>query len=76
MSPECDFFDGSDGVRCHRVRALGALKEHLGLSGDELKEVLHVLCKEEADSERLKDCPAFRQLITGENSDFAIRQRF
>ncbi|OGD88862.1 hypothetical protein A3D81_01710 [Candidatus Curtissbacteria bacterium RIFCSPHIGHO2_02_FULL_40_17] len=75
MSPECDFFSGSNGVRCHRVRALSVIKEHLGLNVEELKELLPVLCQEEGDSERIIDCPAFAQLITGDNSDFAIRQR-
>ena len=52
MSPECDFFSGSNGVRCHRVRALSVIKEHLGLNVEELKELLPVLCQEEGDSER------------------------
>ena len=75
MSPECDFFNGTGGVRCHRVRALPLLMEYLDVNAKELGELLPTLCFEEGDSERMADCPAFCQLITRENTDFAIRER-
>ena len=75
MSPECDFFNGTGGVKCHRVRAFPVLMEHLDVNAKELGELLPELCLKEGDSQRMADCPAFRQLVSGNNSDFAIRER-
>ena len=74
MSPECDFFNGADGLKCHRVRALKAVRNELGLEPGDLKEIAPLICKNEDDSERALDCPAFRELSQfGPNTDFAIR---
>lgn len=74
MSPECGFFNGQDGVKCQRTRAYPVLREALKCQPGDLIELVEVVCKEEGDSERRADCPAFLDLETySRDSQFAIR---
>ncbi len=74
MSHECDFFSGVSGVKCKRIEALRVARANIGCDRGEFIEIARIMCREESDSERANDCPAFRDLQKfGSSSDFAER---